>query len=99
VDKTRNFALEYGVEAMPTTIIFGNGHEVRRFWRTGAIKMPGRLGGEFLILYAIVRIIGEQFRETDASLVLGLSRGIFYSLFMIFIGVAMIVWSRHRKTP
>ena len=69
-----------------------------RFWRTGAIKTPGRLSGEFLILYAIVRIIGEQFREPDASLILGLSRGIFYSVFMIFIGMAIMVWSRHQKS-
>jgi len=67
-----------------------------RFWRTGAIQTPGRLSGEFLVLYALVRILGEQFREPDASLILGLSRGIFYSLFMIFIGVAIVIWSRHR---
>jgi phosphatidylglycerol:prolipoprotein diacylglycerol transferase len=67
-----------------------------RFWRTGAIRTPGRLSGEFMMLYAIVRILGEQFREPDASLILGLSRGIFYSIFMILIGLTMIAWS-HRK--
>ena len=36
---------------------------------------------------ACLRIAGEVFREPDASLILGLSRGTFYSLFMIAFGV------------
>jgi phosphatidylglycerol---prolipoprotein diacylglyceryl transferase len=64
-----------------------------RFWRTGATRTPGRLSGEFLVLYGVVRIIGEQFREPDAGLILGMSRGIFYSLFMLLIGAMLIVWS------
>jgi phosphatidylglycerol:prolipoprotein diacylglycerol transferase len=51
---------------------------------------PGRLAGEFLIAYALVRAIGEVFREPDAGLILGLSRGTFYSLFMVIIGVWLI---------
>ncbi len=61
-----------------------------RFWRTDAVRArPGRLAGEFLILYACVRIAGEVFREPDAdvSLILGMSRGTFYSLFMIAFGL------------
>ncbi len=64
-----------------------------RFWRTDVVRThPGRLAGEFLIAYAIVRAIGEVFREPDAglSLILGLSRGTFYSLFMVIIGVWLI---------
>jgi len=59
-----------------------------RLWRSDALRArPGRLAGEFLIGYALVRIAGEAFREPDASLLLGLSRGTFYSLFMIAFGV------------
>lgn len=59
-----------------------------RFWRSDAVREhPGRLAGEFLAAYALVRIAGETFREPDASLILGLSRGTFYSLFMIGFGV------------
>jgi len=61
-----------------------------RIWRTPAIRdHPGRLAGEFLIFYACVRMIGERFREPDAgiSLLLGLSRGTFYSLFMVVFGL------------
>ena len=57
---------------------------------------PGQLGGEFLIFYALVRIFCELFREPDASLFFGLSRGTFYSLFMILLGIGIIIWSKRR---
>ncbi|MDE3100137.1 MAG: prolipoprotein diacylglyceryl transferase [Verrucomicrobiota bacterium] len=66
-----------------------------RFWRNGVTgEKPGHLAGEFLILYAVVRAIGEMFREPDASLLFGLSRGTFYSLFLILGGLALLVSSR-----
>jgi len=68
-----------------------------RFWRT---RPPaGQLAGEFLIAYALLRILGESFREPDAALIAGLSRGQFYSIFFVLIGVS-IVWvaRRRRKT-
>lgn len=69
-----------------------------RFWRSRVTRdRPGHLGGEFLIVYAIVRVIGEIFREPDASLLFGLSRGIFYSLFMIIAGVIVIAITRRAN--
>jgi phosphatidylglycerol:prolipoprotein diacylglycerol transferase len=66
-----------------------------RFWRT---KPPaGQLGGEFLIGYGIVRILGEFFREPDAALIMGLSRGQFYSIFMIIAGAAIIRIARRKR--
>jgi phosphatidylglycerol:prolipoprotein diacylglycerol transferase len=63
-----------------------------RFWRSDVIRRhPGRLAGEFLLGYAIVRAIGERFREPDASLILGLSRGTFYSLALVAFGLLLIV--------
>jgi phosphatidylglycerol---prolipoprotein diacylglyceryl transferase len=63
-----------------------------RFWRSDAARTrPGRLAGEFLLGYACVRIAGETLREPDASLILGLSRGTFYSLFMIVLGFFMVL--------
>jgi phosphatidylglycerol:prolipoprotein diacylglycerol transferase len=65
-----------------------------RFWRSDVVaKHPGELSGEFLIAYALVRIIGEVFREPDAdvSLLLGLSRGTFYSLFLVAVGLVLIL--------
>ncbi len=71
-----------------------------RFWRTDVVRrQPGRLAGEFLIAYAVVRMIGEIFREPDAGidLILGLSRGTFYSVFLIAVGL-VLVW-RTSRTP
>jgi len=65
-----------------------------RVWRTDAQKHPGRISGEFLLLYAVFRIFCEQFREPDAALILGMSRGVFYSLFLVAGGVWLILRSR-----
>ena len=74
-----------------------------RIWKTPVLaKQPGRLAGEFLLLYAIGRIIAEQFREPDAgiSLLWGLSRGSLLSVFIALAGIVVIVYSIHhsRKT-
>lgn len=71
-----------------------------RFWRSEVVRtQPGRLCGEFLIGYAIVRMICEVFREPDhdVSLIFGLSRGTFYSVFLIVGGLGLI-W-RARSNP
>lgn len=68
-----------------------------RFWRSDIVRThPGRLAGEFLIAYAILRMIGEVFREPDASLILGVSRGTFYSIFLIVAGIALILFASRR---
>ncbi len=69
-----------------------------RFWqaRPGS-RSDGHLAGEFIFLYAVVRIVGEQFRVPDASLILGMSRGIFYSLFFLVIGGGLVGYSRWRQ--
>ena len=69
-----------------------------RFWKTdGAKTQPGRLSGEFLLGYAVARAVCEIFREPDAALILGLSRGTFYSIFLIAAGVVLIVISRRPR--
>lgn len=57
-------------------------------------RLPrGVITGCFFILYAIVRIIGEIFREPDPAWSVGqFSAGQFLSLFLPLIGVAFIVW-------
>ncbi|HVT72944.1 MAG TPA: prolipoprotein diacylglyceryl transferase [Lacunisphaera sp.] len=68
-----------------------------RFWRSDIARgRPGRLSGEFLVAYAIARAIGELFREPDAALILGLSRGTFYSIFLVIAGAALIVLAPRR---
>ncbi len=65
-----------------------------RFWRC---RTPaGQIGGEFLLGYGVVRIIGEIFREPDAPLIFNLSRGQFYSLFLVAAGALVILLARRR---
>lgn len=67
-----------------------------RFWLSSPSKRPyGRITGEFLITYALLRVIGELYREPDAlvSPILGLSRGTFFSLLMLIAGIILL-----RKT-
>ena len=73
------------------------GYTQWRFWRTKS--PPGQIAGEFLVAYAILRIFGELFREPDAALILGLSRGQFYSIFMVMAGAAVIYIARSRRAP
>lgn len=68
-----------------------------RFWKSDVVRTrPGRLSGEFFLAYAVLRIFGEQFREPDASLILGLSRGMFYSIFLVAFGLWLCL---RRKQP
>jgi phosphatidylglycerol---prolipoprotein diacylglyceryl transferase len=69
-----------------------------RFWRSDvARRQPGRLSGEFLLAYAIARMLCELFREPDATLLLGLSRGTFYSVFAALAGLALIWFTPRRQ--
>ena len=52
---------------------------------------------EFLMGYSIARILGEWFREPDASLIMGMSRGSFYSVFLFFIGLGLLIWIRYGR--
>jgi phosphatidylglycerol:prolipoprotein diacylglycerol transferase len=73
-----------------------------RFWKTDVVRtQPGRLAGESLLAYAAVRIFCELFREPDegVSLIFGLSRGTFYSLFLVVAGTILILRGLRRRTP
>ncbi|XHR30030.1 MAG: prolipoprotein diacylglyceryl transferase [Chthoniobacteraceae bacterium] len=69
--------------------------------RTKTRVAEGVTTGAFFILYAIVRIVGEQFREPDEGIAftLGLTRGQFLSLFMILFGAAIVGISIRRNHP
>lgn len=70
---------------------------IRLRWRS----LPnGLLTGLFFLLYAGARIFSEQFREPDHSLIGPLTRGQFYSSFMIAIGLAFLGFAwKSRKSP
>ena len=69
-------------------------------WRVP--RKPGIVSGWFLIAYAIVRIIGEQFRLPDVHIgyerLAGLqfTRGQWLSAIMFFLGVVCLVWWSRR---
>lgn len=62
-------------------------------------RLPrGVVTGVFFVLYAVLRIIGEIFREPDPGWQVGsISAGQFLSIFLIFIGVAFIVFGMRRQ--
>ena len=65
--------------------------------RTRLRTPNGFLTGLFFICYAIFRIVVENFREPDASMILGVTRGQFLSAFLILIGVGFIVSAYRRR--
>ena len=70
-----------------------------RFWKTDITqKSPGHLSGEFLFLYSVGRITNEIFREPDASLILGMSRGQFYSIFLAISGIFLIYLAKRKNS-
>jgi phosphatidylglycerol:prolipoprotein diacylglycerol transferase len=63
-------------------------------------KPDGVTTGAFFVLYPVMRIIGELFREPDAPLTGPLTRGQFLSLFMFSIGAAFLwhVWKNRNAS-
>jgi phosphatidylglycerol:prolipoprotein diacylglycerol transferase len=68
------------------------------FVRTRMRQPNGVLTGLFFIFYAIFRVIVENFREPDASLIGGFTRGQFFSFFLIAIGLAFVIGAKLRPT-
>ena len=66
------------------------------FVRTRMRQPNGVLTGLFFICYAIFRIVVENFREPDASLIAGFTRGQFFSFFLIVIGLGFIAFAKLR---
>ncbi len=76
------------------------GYLLWRFWGSSDRRRPnGQLLAEFLVVYSGARIFCELFREPDADLILGLSRGIFYSILSLLLGVGLMMWLRRRNRP
>lgn len=60
-------------------------------------KAPhGMITGIFFILYGIFRTVVEQYREPDSAMIAALTKGQFYSLFMILAGLAFL-WNARQK--
>ncbi|MEP6604431.1 MAG: prolipoprotein diacylglyceryl transferase [Spartobacteria bacterium] len=68
------------------------------FARTRLRQPNGVLMGLFFFCYAVFRIVIENFREPDAALIAGFTRGQFLSFFILAIGIAFIVAAKLRPT-
>ena len=66
------------------------------FVRTRLRQPNGVLTGLFFVCYALFRIVVEYFREPDASLIAGFTRGQFFSFFLFAIGTAYIIAGKAR---
>ena len=66
--------------------------------RTRMRQPNGVLTGLFLVCYALFRIWVENFREPDATLIAGFTRGQFFSFFLIAIGLAFVIGAKLRPT-
>jgi phosphatidylglycerol:prolipoprotein diacylglycerol transferase len=64
--------------------------------RTRTRPADGILTGVFFVCYAVFRIVVEYFREPDAALIAGFTRGQFFSFFLIAIGLAFIIVGKIR---
>ena len=78
--------------------------------RYRALHFPGLITGVFFLGYGLARMFVEMFRQADAQFVslenpfgyvitlgnAGLTQGQILSLPMVFIGIALIFWSRRR---
>jgi len=67
------------------------------FLRIYTRQPRGVITGAFFILYALLRIVGEQFRVPDAPLTGPFTRGQFLSFFLIAIGIAFVVHGLRTK--
>jgi phosphatidylglycerol---prolipoprotein diacylglyceryl transferase len=65
--------------------------------KLGLLKKPGMAAGLFMVLYGVVRNVGEQFREPDADLIFGITRGMAYSIPMIVVGLGFIGYALVKK--
>jgi phosphatidylglycerol:prolipoprotein diacylglycerol transferase len=65
-------------------------------WRYPRRLPPGRIAGEFLLLYAVARVVCEAFREAEDGYILGLTAGQFWTL-PLALGGLFLLW-RSRRT-
>lgn len=74
---------------------------IAMLWLWRKPRQPGVITGSFLVLYSIVRIIGEQFRMPDPGIgfqLFGLTRGQWLSIAMLLVSSALLCfWAGRQK--
>jgi len=71
-------------------LLYGMRRAFPRLWH-------GVITGTFFILYAIFRIGVENVRQPDADEILGMTKGQFYSTFMIVIGIGFYLYAFRKR--
>lgn len=61
-------------------------------------RKPGVIGSVFLIVYGMIRVLGEQFRTIDYYW-LGITRVQWLSAAMVVIGAVWLAWAVRRNVP
>lgn len=69
---------------------------LRIMTKRGGLTKPGLVTGAGVAGYGAFRFFVEFFREPDATLFGPLSRGMAYSLPMVFIGLGVMIWAARR---
>ena len=64
--------------------------------RFKALTKPGICAGTFIMLYGLFRFMVEFVREPDATMFGPLTRGMAYSLPMVVVGLAILIWAARR---
>ncbi len=67
------------------------------WWVKNHSKRRGLVTGLFFVLYAVFRTFVEAFREPDSEMILMFTKGQFYSLFMVLIGIGFLCMKQPRK--
>ena len=68
------------------------------FVRTRTRQPNGVITGLFFACYAVFRIVVENFREPDATLIAGVTRGQFFSVFLFVIGIVFVIVAKRYPT-
>ncbi|MDQ6940862.1 MAG: prolipoprotein diacylglyceryl transferase, partial [Verrucomicrobiota bacterium] len=66
------------------------------FVRTRLRTPNGVITGLFLSIYGVFRIVVENFREPDASLIGPFTRGQFFSFFIVALGLGFIIVAKMK---
>ncbi len=66
-------------------------------WRFPQKLSPGRLAGEFLLIYSAARFASEFFRLPEDGYIFGLTAGQFWTLPLALLGLCLILLSRRNS--
>ena len=66
-------------------------------WRYPKKLPPGRIAGEFLLIYAAARFVSEIFRLPEDGFILSLTAGQFWTLPLAVLGLSLILLSRRTS--